>query len=438
MADIGIVMPVYYQNPDHLRTAIQTVLDQTYRNFELIIVVDGAQEMVPLIQAYVHGDARVHILFYEQNHGVAHALNIGFARLLTNPDIEYVTWVSSDNVHYPYMLESMHREITRCPPEVGIVYSSFNRILPDGSPAHPPSFLNELHHWQNQPKERLLSHCTIGPAFLHRVSFCKMVGDYRFTLVQDYDYWLRMTDYCEIRYIPDQLMAYRVESKYSLTTQAKETKEKEEFLWKEMRMAQTEAKRRRKKGSSPFVDASNVWGKTHVVEVTSAKPSSSVAPTLQKERVDVTILYFIEDLAKPTVEVFLQLYPALTAFSRVWLLSASPYGDAGRLADAVKKRFGMTLHVMDTPYASMYTAVKAVIENITTTYTAILRTPGAGIDWSWIKEAVSKHEQDRSRIYAVFRRGNMLRTQTAPGRLVHAEYVYRTEALQRLIFEGRA
>ncbi|MBN6189015.1 glycosyltransferase [Aneurinibacillus sp. BA2021] len=440
MADIGIVMPVYYQNPDHLRMAIQTVLDQSYRNFRFTIVVDGAPEMIPLIQACVQGDERVRLLFYKQNHGVAHALNIGFAQVMEDPNIQYVTWVSSDNVHYPHMLEVMRREIMQCPPEVGIVYSSFHRILPDGTPAHGSDFLQELHQWQNQPRERLLSHCTIGPAFLHRASFCRMVGDYRFTLVQDYDYWLRMTDYCDIRYIPEQLMAYRVESKFSLTTQARQTKEKEAFLWKEMHMAQAEAKRRRRKGHSPFVDASDAWRMTQVTDVPLTGPAPSAEHTVLEEEAEaspfvslLTVLYFIEDTSAATLDAFFRWYPVLAQAGSVRLLSASPHGGAGRLISMVQERFGEAVPVRDMPYASMYTAVRSVIDEVATAYTLIVRTPGMTADWSWVPEAVMRHEQEGSRIHAVVHRKNRLQIEEKPGSLLHAGYVYRTEYVRHTV-----
>jgi glycosyltransferase involved in cell wall biosynthesis len=104
MADVGIVMPVYRQNLDHLRIALRSVLGQSYRNYRFVIVGDGAPEdVVRTLYEETAGDARVQIVLKPVNEGVAAALNLGFDMLMSDPAIEYLTWVSSDNFYYPYL-----------------------------------------------------------------------------------------------------------------------------------------------------------------------------------------------------------------------------------------------------------------------------------------------------------------------------------------------
>ncbi|MBP3963061.1 glycosyltransferase family 2 protein [Paenibacillus lignilyticus] len=244
MAKVGVVMPVYYQNEVYIRLAIQTVRNQSYRDFAFLIVIDGAPELLPLIQECTAGDRRVTIVSYPVNQGVAFALNYGF-ELLMDQGYDYLTWVSTDNIYYLQFLSTLVNEMDRAAPNVGIVYSSFNQIFENGEPAHTPEFLRTLRSWQNRPKEALLDGCIIGPAFIHRAEYCRLVDGYRFKYIQDYDYWLRMTDFCDIKYVPVELMDYRINSPFSLSTHIANDISKHRLCWNEVHKSHYETRQRR-------------------------------------------------------------------------------------------------------------------------------------------------------------------------------------------------
>ncbi|HBS45971.1 MAG TPA: glycosyltransferase family 2 protein, partial [Paenibacillus sp.] len=128
MADVGVVMPLYTQKPEFLRQALESVLRQTFTEFRLIIVIDGAPDMEPLVRSIITEDPRVTIISYVQNRGIAHALNTGFDLLFSEPSIQYLSWVSSDNVYEPRFLEILRGALMKGPQELGIVYSSFQSI----------------------------------------------------------------------------------------------------------------------------------------------------------------------------------------------------------------------------------------------------------------------------------------------------------------------
>ncbi|NBD23041.1 glycosyltransferase [Paenibacillus glycinis] len=244
MTKVGVVMPVYYQNEAYIRLAIHTMRNQVYRSFTFLIVIDGAPELLPLVQACTAGDERVTIVSYPVNQGVAFALNYGF-EILMDQGYDYLTWVSTDNVYYPQFLGTLVSAMDRTGPDVGIVYSSFNQIFENGEPAHTPEFLRTLHSWQNRPKEALLDGCIIGPSFIHRAEYCRLVDGYRFKYIQDYDYWLRMTDNCDIKYVPVELMDYRINSPYSLSTHIANDISKHRLCWNEVHRAHYETRQRR-------------------------------------------------------------------------------------------------------------------------------------------------------------------------------------------------
>ncbi|GAB6930790.1 hypothetical protein JCM10914A_47730 [Paenibacillus sp. JCM 10914] len=224
MVDLGIVMPVYKQKPEFLKAALDSVLNQTFEQFRFVIVIDGAPEMEPLVQSIVANDPRVNIIAYDINQGVPHALNTGFAELFQHNGIHFLTWVSSDNIYGPQFLEVLRLALLKGPEELGLVYSSFQSIDNYNTPLNDEVALSALRKYQGKPKEALLDSSIVGVSFMYKAKYAKMVqGGYSLAPVEDYDYWLKITDFCEIKYIPVELMAYRVDSTYSVSAQLKTT-----------------------------------------------------------------------------------------------------------------------------------------------------------------------------------------------------------------------
>lgn len=244
LSDLGIVMPLYYQKEEHIRSAISTILNQTHTDYIFYIVVDGALDLLPLVHEIIGCDKRVKIIAYKENQGVAHALNKGFEALYRIPTIKYTTWVSSDNIYYPFFLQTLYEGIVKSSSDIGIVYTSFNSIFENGTSADSPQFLETFRKWQSST-DNMFQGCIIGPSFINRVEYCKMVEPYRFTLIQDYDYFLRMMDHCKIKFIPIETMAYRLNSPFSLSTSINTKPEYHRICWNEVHLAHYETRQRR-------------------------------------------------------------------------------------------------------------------------------------------------------------------------------------------------
>lgn len=212
-------MPLYTQKPEFLRQALESVLRQTIPDFHLVIVIDGAPAMEPLVRAIIAEDPRVTIISYAQNRGIAHALNTGFELLFSEPSIQYLSWVSSDNIYEPRFLEVLRGALVKGPQKLGIVYSSFQSIDNEGNLMHNEHQLATQRNYQSQPKERLLDYSLIGVSFMYKSQVAKLVGPYGMEPVEDYDYWLRLAEHCDIRFIPVELVNYRVDSTFSVSAQ---------------------------------------------------------------------------------------------------------------------------------------------------------------------------------------------------------------------------
>ena len=68
-----------YNRPKLLKIAIQSVLDQTYRNIELMVVNDGGEDVGGIVQSF--GDTRINYISIPTNMGAAHSYNLRHLRI---------------------------------------------------------------------------------------------------------------------------------------------------------------------------------------------------------------------------------------------------------------------------------------------------------------------------------------------------------------------
>src|SRR5262245_61923913 len=92
---VSIVLPTY-NGSRFLAESIQSCLDQTYPDFELIIVDDCSTDVTPAIIAeFSARDSRVHTVRHEKNKKLPGALNTGMALSRGR----FLTWTSDDNLY---------------------------------------------------------------------------------------------------------------------------------------------------------------------------------------------------------------------------------------------------------------------------------------------------------------------------------------------------
>ncbi|AET61125.1 glycosyltransferase [Paenibacillus terrae HPL-003] len=218
MADLGVVMPLYKQDPHFLKAAIDSIQSQQFQDFVVLIVIDGAPEMEPMVKTFIQNDSRFFILSQPKDQGVAKSLNIGFKEFFKHEQIQYLTWVSSDNIYYPSFLGTLREKLLKGPDELGLVYSSFQSINNEGKPLYDEFQLAVQRKYQSQPKDKLLDSSIIGVSFMYKSKYAKMIDGYLTVPIADYEYFLRITEHCEIRFLPVELMDYRVNSTFSVSS----------------------------------------------------------------------------------------------------------------------------------------------------------------------------------------------------------------------------
>ena len=100
---ISIIMSTYNEEEEWLRQSIESILDQTWKNLELILVLDNPenQKLEEVILQYQAKDPRLVFVKNERNQGLVDSLN----KALTLVKGEYVARMDADDICYPKRLE---------------------------------------------------------------------------------------------------------------------------------------------------------------------------------------------------------------------------------------------------------------------------------------------------------------------------------------------
>ena len=205
MPRVTVLMPVYNGERD-LRESIESVLAQSYRDFEFLIIDDGSTDNSHrIVESY--RDDRIVLVANESNIGLARSLNRG----LELARGEFVARQDADDVSEPDRLE---RQVTFLDhhPEIAVLGTWYHKIDEHGAllgSREPPCSPLEI-RW------RLLLDVPIVHAtvLMRKADVTGRVGLYDGTIdyAEDYDYWLRIVRHLNIGNLDQYLVRIRVSS----------------------------------------------------------------------------------------------------------------------------------------------------------------------------------------------------------------------------------
>ena len=106
MPSISVIVPIYMVEP-YLRRCVDSILAQTFPDFELILVDDGSPDSCGQIcEEYARLDRRV-LVIHQENRGLSAARNAGIDWVMANSDSSWITFVDSDDWIHPNMLKHL-------------------------------------------------------------------------------------------------------------------------------------------------------------------------------------------------------------------------------------------------------------------------------------------------------------------------------------------
>ena len=182
---VSIVIPVY-NSEKYLEECLDSILNQTYENIEIIAIDDGSEDSsLDILKKY---SDKIHI-FSQENQGLASSLNLGISKLKGS----WLKWFSPDDVMYPYTIETLVDETKKHSKDT-ILYSNWNIIDDAGSTLREfqESSYNELSAFQYNVRlldgQQINVNTTLIPT--HLFERCK-IRDLDEPVAIDYDFFLR-------------------------------------------------------------------------------------------------------------------------------------------------------------------------------------------------------------------------------------------------------
>jgi glycosyltransferase involved in cell wall biosynthesis len=205
MADIPItvLMPVYNAGI-YLAKSIDTILGQTYRDFEFLIIDDGSTDSSSEI-LHSYRDSRIRII-RQENQGVAAALHLG----VDLSQGEYIVRMDADDESTPDRLEIQKKTMDRNP-QVVLCYGLHDLMDEQGHflrTCQKNDFSNVVTKWL-LIWNNILTHPTV---MIRKKTLQENNLNYRLETngAEDFDLWNRLSFYGDFLFIPQVLLRYRL------------------------------------------------------------------------------------------------------------------------------------------------------------------------------------------------------------------------------------
>ena len=199
---ITVLMSVY-NGEKYLNEAIDSILAQTFKDFEFLIIDDGSTDKTgEILESY--SDQRIKIIDNEKNIGLTKSLNIG----LKIAKGEFIARQDADDVSMPERLEK-EVEFLEQNRNVGLVGTDYLFINEKGKVVYIVKCLNG----SRELKEKLLEGNQLGHgSVMLRRECIDEVGTYReeFKFAQDFDFTLRIAEAYDVANIPKSLYKWRI------------------------------------------------------------------------------------------------------------------------------------------------------------------------------------------------------------------------------------
>jgi glycosyltransferase involved in cell wall biosynthesis len=197
---VSVVMSVYNAG-EYLREAVESILKQTYKNFEFIIVDDGSTDnSFSTLKSF--SDNRLEV-FKQRNQGIQKALNFGISQARG----KYIARMDQDDISAPRRLERQVRSLERNS-RIAFLGTSFTMIDMDGK------LIGHSYH-MDRPEDIKLEIFTRNPlghgtTMIRRSALLDVGGYNEKQDVEDYDLWYRLLKDHDGMSLAEELYSWRV------------------------------------------------------------------------------------------------------------------------------------------------------------------------------------------------------------------------------------
>lgn len=210
---VSVVIPVR-NGKDYIQEALDSVLQQSFNDLELLLIDDGSTD--DDYDRYALQDPRIRVIHLTGT-GVSRARNVGMAQ----SSGEFIAFLDADDVWFPGKLEAQVRYFD-AHPDVGVVFGKFVRwpTLPNGGFAPASSLIQDVSQLSKTEEERsgwlytrLLDGLLVGMnTAVVRRSVYEAIGGFNESMRQgeDYDFWLKASRIAQMHSLDGNVALYRI------------------------------------------------------------------------------------------------------------------------------------------------------------------------------------------------------------------------------------
>ncbi|MGC8483832.1 MAG: glycosyltransferase [Thermodesulfobium sp.] len=205
--------------PRLLLNALNSLKNQTYREFEVVLVNDGGEDVSSLVALFKE---YFPIKYIKHNvcRGRTAAINTG----LQNADGKWIAYLDDDDIFYPWHLETLLRAAENNSAKV--IYSNYNRALFENSDSLFPIRLVGVQPWDYNRQELLIQNYLPIHSYIHSRECVDKVGLWNESLdrLEDYEFLLRLSALFDFYHVKKVTCEYRyyLDSENSITPQGRE------------------------------------------------------------------------------------------------------------------------------------------------------------------------------------------------------------------------
>lgn len=202
---VSVILPVYNQRPDYLELSIRSILLQTFRDFELIIVDDGSNkdDCLSILKKHARADSRIRLIRNKKNLGLVASLNLGVQEAKS----PLIARMDSDDISLPNRLERQF-SFLNSHPQYDLIGSWAEVIDESDYPIGTIKFPTDP---SDISSSIIRGNIVIHPTWMFRKSLFEQIGGYDAASIntEDYDFLLKAAKKHTIGNIPEILLQYR-------------------------------------------------------------------------------------------------------------------------------------------------------------------------------------------------------------------------------------
>lgn len=213
MPEISVVIPSY-NHEQFIGRAIQSVLDQSFQNFEIVIVDDASgDDSVSIIHEYMAASSKIKLVSFPSNKGACVAINTG----ISQSSGKYIAILNSDDMFGKEKLE-LQWNFLEANHEYAACFTWAELINESDETYTEENYVGDIFEQKNRTRHEWIHHffysgnCLCHPSVLIRKECFEAIGLYNEEMTQlpDLEMWIRVCSEFEIYIMPEKLLQYRI------------------------------------------------------------------------------------------------------------------------------------------------------------------------------------------------------------------------------------